>query len=280
MPKQSGYASAPGDIKLSTLHLISYLAIGMIAGISAGLFGIGGGIIVVPGLVLVFTALQFGNEYLTHIAVGTSLATIIVTGSAAAWMHHQHGAVNWLLVKGLLPGVIVGAVMGAVLADNLSSDRLRQLFGLLQILLAIKLLFDLSPDRGGTSPRLGEMPVAGVIIGAIASCLGIGGGTLTGPYLVFRGQAVHHAVATASAVGVPIALTGAISFIVTGLDSAETLPAMSSGYIYWPAFAAISAATLVFAPIGARLAHRLNPAILQKTFALLLMMVGIKMLLT
>ncbi len=268
---------ALGRDTLENLILISYLAIGAVAGLSAGLFGIGGGIIVVPGLALVFASLEFNPEHLMHIAVGTSLATIIVTGSASAWTHHRHQAVRWPLVVSLLPGIIIGAALGALFADSLSSDRLRQLFGALQIILALKLLLNLSPERGEFRPRMGEMPVAGSIIGAVASCFGIGGGALTGPYLIFRGQAIHNAVATASAVGVPIAIAGAISFIATGLD-AETLPKFSSGYVFWPAFAMISLATLVFAPIGAKLAHKLNPAILKKAFAVLLIIIGIKML--
>jgi len=251
--------------------------IGALAGTSAGLFGIGGGIIIVPGLVLVFTALQFSNEHLTHIAVGTSLATIIVTGSASAWTHHQHQAVRWPLVKRLLPGIIVGAIIGAAFADSLSSDRLRQLFGLLQIILAAKLWLNLTPEQGEFKPHKIEMPLVGAVIGALASCFGIGGGALTGPYLLFRGQAVLHSVATASAVGVPIAITGAISFIITGLNATH-LPTWSSGYVYWPAFISICAATLVFAPLGARLAHKLKPAALKKAFAILLVVVGIKML--
>lgn len=229
-----------------------------------------------------FTALQFSNDHLTHIAVGTSLATIIVTGSAAAWTHHRHKAVRWPLVWRLLPGITVGAIIGALFADSLSSDSLRQLFGLLLVILAIKLLLNLSPQSGnkhvdtGTPYKI-EMPVVGSLIGSLASCFGIGGGALTGPYLILRGQSIRYAVATASAVGVPIALTGTISFIIIGSD-AVGLPTMSSGYVYWPAFATISAATLMFAPIGARLAHRLNPTILKKAFALLLILIGIRML--
>ena len=242
------------------------------------MFGIGGGIIVVPSLVLVFTALQFNHNTLTHIAVGTSLATIMVTGSAAAWAHHRHQAVLWPLVWRLLPSIVVGAVIGAVFADSLSSDRLRQLFGLLQIILAIKLFLNLSPERSDFTPHKFEMPIVGTIIGSLASCFGIGGGALTGPYLILRGQTVVQSVATASAVGVPIAITGTIGFIFTGLD-AHDLPTWNSGYVYWPAFFSISAATLVFAPIGTRLAHRLDPVVLKKSFALLLMVIGVKMLL-
>lgn len=253
------------------------MLIGAAAGASAGLFGIGGGIIVVPALVVTFATLQFTPDHLTHIAVGTSLATIVVTGSASAWMHHRHRAVRWPLVRGLLPGIVIGAVIGALFADTLSSERLRQLFGVLQIVLAAKMLFNLMPQRGEFTPRRGEMPLVGGVIGAVASCFGIGGGALTGPYLIWRGQAVHDAVGTAAAVGVPIALAGAVSFIITGLNASQ-LPAWSSGYIYWPAFAAISAATLVFAPLGARLAHRLNAKVLKKAFAVLLVIIGIKML--
>jgi len=225
----------------------------------------------------VFTALQFSSEPLTHLAVGTSLATIIVTGSASTWAHHKHQAVRWPLVLALLPGIILGAIIGAVFADNLSSDSLRQLFGLLLIILAIQLFLNLTPGRGSFDPRKGEMLAVSTVIGALSSCLGIGGGALTGPYLIFRGQALLHAVATASAVGVPIAVTGAIAFIIAGLN-ATGLPPWSSGYVYWPAFATISVATLVFAPIGASLAHKLNPKILKKAFALLLVIIGIKML--
>jgi len=262
---------------LDIINLVSYLAIGAFAGTCAGLFGIGGGIIIVPGLVLIFTALQFSNDHLTHIAIGTSLATIIVTSSASAWTHHRHKTVRWPLIWRLLPGIIVGAMVGALFADSLSSDSLQQLFGLLLVILAIKLLLKLSPHRGDFTPHKIEMPVVGTLIGSLASCLGISGGVLAGPYLILRGQSLRHAVATASAVGVPIALTGTISFIITGSD-AVGLPTMSSGYVYWPAFATISAATLVFAPIGARLAYKLNPVILKKAFALLLIVIGIKML--
>ncbi len=230
-----------------------------------------------PGLVLAFTALQFSHDHLTHIAIGTSLATIIVTSSASAWAHHQHKAVHWLLVWRLLPGIIVGAIIGALFADSLSSDSLHQLFGLLLVILAIKLLLNLSPKKGHFTPHKIEMPVVGTLIGSLASCLGISGGVLAGPYFILRGQPLRRALATASAVGVPIALTGTISFIITGSDTTG-LPAMSSGYVYWPAFATISAATLVCAPIGARLAYKLNPVILKKAFALLLIVIGITML--
>ncbi len=231
----------------------------------------------VPGLVWVFTALGFHPLHLTHIAIGTSLATIVVTGTTSAWAHHKRQAVQWRLAFRLVPGIIIGALIGALFADSLSSDHLRQLFGVLQIILALKLLLNLSPQQGQFTPHNGEMPAVGTIIGAVASSMGIGGGALTGPYLIFRGQAVRHAVATASAVGVPIAIAGAIGFIFTGLN-ATNLPRFSSGYVYWPAFAGISLATLIFAPMGARLAHYLNPSVLKKAFAVLLIIIGIKML--
>lgn len=250
----------------------------MVAGILAGLLGIGGGIVIVPVLVWIFEANpEIPAAYLMHIALGTSLATVVTTSVSSIRSHHKRGAVQWPIVWQLIPGLIIGTLLGAILADALSSEMLRHFFAVFILFNAVQMGLNLKPSAHRKIPgRLG-MGTVGWIIGKLSALLGIGGGVLTVPFLLWCNVSARHAVATSAAVGFPIAVAGTIGFIATGWRI-DGLPAWSTGYIYWPVFLAIAPVSLLFAPLGAKLAHTLPVDGLKRLFAMYLMVVGIGML--
>jgi uncharacterized membrane protein YfcA len=258
--------------------LITYLILGAFAGLVAGLLGVGGGLIIVPVLVFIFTGQGMADHLIVHMAVGTSLATIVFTSISSVRTHHQHGAVLWLAFWQLTPGIVIGAWLGALFADVLASDQLRRFFGVFELLVAIQLTFNVKPRPHRQLPGRAGMVAAGSVIGAISAIVGIGGGTMTVPFLVWCNVAMRKAVATSSACGLPIAVAGATGFIVTGWNAVD-LPAYSSGYVYWPAFIGVVIASVLSAPLGARLAHRLPAVQLKRIFAVLLYILGLRMLL-
>ena len=258
--------------------VIIYLLLGAFAGLVAGLLGVGGGLIIVPVLVFICTGQGVAEHLIVHLAVGTSLATIVFTSISSVRAHHQHGAVLWPVFWQLTPGIVIGAWLGALFADVLASDQLRRFFGVFELLVAIQMTFNVKPRPHRQLPGRAGMVGAGSVIGAISAIVGIGGGTMTVPFLVWCNVAMRKAVATSSACGLPIAVAGATGFIVTGWNAVE-LPAYSSGYVYWPAFAGIVIASILSAPLGARLAHRLPAAQLKRIFAVLLYILGLRMLL-
>ncbi len=259
-------------------ELLIYLLLGALAGLVAGLLGVGGGLVVVPVLVWLFIAQGMAAEVVMQLALGTSLATIVVTSLASAWAHHRKGAVLWPLVVRLAPGLLLGALLGAWLARALGGDWLQGLFGLFVMLVALYLFWGRAvPMAGGAQrPSVPELGVVGGAIGLLSSLLGIGGGTLTVPYLSGRGVVIQRAVAVSAACGLPIALGGSAGYLLSGWQAAQ-LPAMSSGYLYWPAFFGIASTSLLFAPLGANIAHRLPVRVLRRLFALLLFGVGVVM---
>jgi len=257
--------------------LFIYLVTGAGAGILAGLLGVGGGLIIVPALAFYFAYSHIAAEYLMHLAIGTSLATIVVTGLASAIAHHRHGAVDWAIVVRLAPWLVIGAGSGALLANYLATSSLRVLFGIFELAVAAQLAFDIKPDLHRTLPGKPGFGVAGWVIGTVSSLMGIGGGTLTVPFLTWNSVSMHRAVATSAACGVPIALAGMSGFVVAGWE-VPGLPSASTGFIYWPACAGISAASVLCAPVGAHLAHRVPGRRLRHIFAGFLAIVAIKML--
>jgi len=253
------------------IEILSLLLVGVTAGTLAGLLGVGGGIIIVPSLVWIFHT-QLPASSLMHIAIGTSLATMAITSISSIIAHHQRGAVLWSIVWQLSPGIIVGAFVGAIIADALPTEILRKIFAIF-ILLASAQLGLLPPAPHRQLP--GSLSLAGTVIGQISALVGIGGGSLTVPFLVWFNIPIRNAVATSAACGFPIAVSGMIGFVVTGWHI--NTPWMI-GYIYWPAFVAITPATLLFAPLGAKLAHTLPVSNLKKLFAIFLAGIGINML--
>lgn len=261
-----------------TLHMIAIYALtGVFAGLIGGMLGLGGGIIIVPVLHYLFIQQGFSSSILMHLAVTTSLASIIATSVFATYTHHKKGAVLWPVVNRFAPGLLVGAGLGAVLADSLSSNVLRITFGVFETLIAIQIWFEIKPEAKTQLPETMGLVSAGTGIGLFSTILGIGGGTLTVPFLLWCNVNIRNAVAVSSACGFPIAVAGTTALIIVGWNNSD-VPANSYSYLYWPAALSIIAMTIFFAPLGARLAHYLPVSTLKRLFAILLAIVGIRML--
>ncbi|MFL0796197.1 MAG: sulfite exporter TauE/SafE family protein [Cellvibrionaceae bacterium] len=260
-----------------TLAII-YLSLGAVAGLTAGLFGIGGGVVIVPALLLTFPFLGVDEAVMTHLAIGTSLATILITSVSSIQAHHKKGAVRWPVVWRITPGIIVGALFGAQIAGSLDGETLRKAFGIFLLIIAFKMGIGLKPKATRDLPTTPGLVFSGGVIGGISALFGIGGGSLTVPFLSWCRVAMAEAVASAAAVGFPIALAGAFGYFYTGLN-AENLPDMATGYIYWPAFVGIVIASAPCAKVGAFIAHKLPARKLQIGFAILLGVIGLKFLL-
>ncbi len=258
-------------------ELAAYLATGIASGVLAGLFGVGGGVVVVPALIFVFARVGLAPDWIPHLAVGTSLAAIVATGATSAYAHHRHGAVRWDLVRSLAPGIVIGAWAGAALAGFLSDEWLKRIFGCFLLCVGGRMLLHRADTTRRAMPGTPGMFAAGAGIGALSALVGIGGGTITVPFLSRVGIDMRGAVATSSACGVPIALAGALGFMVVGWGR-EGLPAASTGFVYWPAVAAILAASVPMAPVGAHLAHRLPVDQLKRVFSVLLLILGARLL--
>ena len=258
--------------------LVLYLLLGALAGIVAGLFGIGGGLLIVPVLVFTFELQGIPVEVLTHMAVATSLATIVITSISSIRTHHQHGAVRWELFRPLGIGILLGAVLGVNTAVQLPGPVLQLSIGIFVLVVAVQMALNLKPSAGETRPSKLELGVAGGGIGWASAIFGIGGGTLTVPYLSWRRISMPQAVATSAACGLPIALMGAATNVGLGWGHPQ-LPEWSLGYVYLPAFLGIVLASSLTAPAGARLAHRLPQARLKKVFALFLLLVSLRFIL-
>jgi len=257
--------------------LILYLLLGSLAGVVAGLFGIGGGLLIVPVLIFSYAAQGMPEAVITHAAVATSLATIVVTSVSSIIAHNKRGAVRIEFFKYLTVGVAGGAVVGVWIAEQLTGENLQIIFGLFACAVAVQMAFDIRPKRGQTKPEQNELIGAGLVIGSASSLFGIGGGTLTVPYLTARGAEMREAVGTSAAVGLPVALFSAMAYMWAGQDAAG-MPAYSIGYIYLPAFAGIAIASSQFARVGAKLAHTLPQKRLKQVFALFLACIGLRFL--
>ncbi|MEO8102941.1 MAG: sulfite exporter TauE/SafE family protein [Betaproteobacteria bacterium] len=253
-----------------------YLGVGLFVGFFAGLLGIGGGSVMVPILSLTFASQGFSGDHLVHMALATSMATIIPGGLASAWMHHRHDAVNWQVVKQMLPGILLGTFSGAVIAHFSSTAFLKAFFIAFICFLAVQLLFDLKPKGRYTLPGARGMFAFGAIMGVISSFAGIGGAILSISFLTWCNIRMHEAIGTAAAIGVPLALAGTVGFVVTGLFD-RGLPAWSLGYVYLPAFAGIALTSFAIAPLGAKLAHRLPVSVLRRVFVVFLVVLAVKM---
>ncbi|MCX8048517.1 MAG: sulfite exporter TauE/SafE family protein [Methylohalobius sp.] len=255
-----------------------YGAVGALAGLVGGMFGLGGGVVLVPALFLLYAWQGFPSQVIPIVAVATSMATIAVTAAASAWAHWRLGSLDWRVTRLLLPGVVLGSVVGSWLAGNLPVSWFQSLFAAYLIAVAWRLL---RPQPNSSQVRLPPKPFlmtgVGGGIGMLSAMLGIGGGTLTVPFLVRCSFPMQVAVAVSSALGLPIALAGTLSYILLGWD-ASNLPRDSLGYVYLPAFFGIVVTSMVTAPVGAWLAHRLPTDFLKRGFALILMLMAFRIL--
>lgn len=255
-----------------------YLVLGSCAGLLAGLFGIGGGLVIVPVLVLSFSAQGVNPEVLTHMAVGSSLAAIVFTSISSIRTHHAKGAVRWDLFRPMAVGIVIGTAVGVMTAAGLSGRMLQNIIGVFALAVAVQMALELAPKPGRSTPANPGLMLTGGGIGWASAIFGIGGGTLVVPFLTYCNVTMRNAVATSAACGLPIAIAGALSNMVVGAGEAG-LPDYAVGFVYLPAVLGIVLTSVPFARLGALLAHRLPPKILRRTFALLLVLVGLRFLL-
>jgi len=255
------------------------LAFGCFSGILAGLFGLGGGLVLVPFFVLLFEQQGIANELVMLMAVATSLATIIITSIATVFAHQRLGAVIWPYVWQLSGGIVFGVVAGAYAADYLLSVNLRFIFALYMLYVAVQMAMQLRPKVAVQKKSLARpiLNIAGLSIGFISAVLGIGGGTLTVPLLAKYRVPMRNAVAVSSACGLPIALAGSISYALLGWQKVG-LPEGSFGYVYLPAFSGVVLSSMLIAPIGAKWANSLPTQKLKQYFSILLFIVAGKLL--
>jgi uncharacterized membrane protein YfcA len=253
------------------------ILLGMVTGLLAGLFGIGGGLVIVPVLVILFTAQGFPAELVMLMAVATSLASIILTAMASILAHHRLGSVVWGKVFSLSPGIIIGAAVGAVIAKHINADTLRAILVVFLFYVAIQMALQVKPKSEQIKQsRVLDFLVANGI-GLLSSIVGIGGGTLTVPYLVRGQMLMRNAVAVSSACGLPIAIAGTVSYAMLGWNTLD-LPEWSLGYVYLPVFIGTGLSSIATAPIGAKLAHKLPAAKLKRYFSLLLFVMAAKLM--
>ncbi|MDP3837949.1 MAG: sulfite exporter TauE/SafE family protein [Methylococcales bacterium] len=259
------------DIFLATVVL------GMVTGVLAGLFGIGGGLVIVPVLVMLFSAHHFPAELIMIMAVASSLATIIFTAISSVIAHHRLGSLVWAKVFSLSPAIMLGAALGAVVAKQISADYLRLILVVFLVYVGIQMALQIKPKAGTVKQSKFLDALVGTVIGLLSAIVGIGGGTLTVPYLVHGQYTMRQAVAVASACGLPIALVGTVSYVLLGWQDAR-LPEGCLGYVYLPAFLGTGLSSIFTAPLGAKLAHKLPAATLKRYFSLLLFIMAAKLL--
>ena len=254
----------------------AYLGIGALVGFAAGLLGIGGGVVMVPLLVLVFTAHEVPAEHVLHLALGTALAAMVFTSISSMRAHHAHGAVDWKIARAMSPGMLVGSFGAALLAGLIPTRPLAVVFTAFVFYAATSILLDLKPSTTRELPGPAGIFSAGAVIGAISSLLAAGGAFMTIPFLAWCGVPLRRAIGTAAANGLPIAIAGTAGYLVQGWRI-PNLPSSSLGYVYLPALALVVTTSMLAAPLGARLAHRLPVKRLRVIFALLLYVFALRM---
>jgi uncharacterized membrane protein YfcA len=252
--------------------LLVFALVGIAAGLVAGLFGLGGGVVMVPAMIYAFGALAFPEAVTVHLAVGTSLACIVVTATVSSLTHWQRKAIDKSLLLPLVPGVAIGAWFGGMVAAQLAGPTLKLGFGIFLVLVAISMLKTVSREIGSLPRPLG-LGGAALLIGGFSSLFGVGGGSMTVPFLRFCGVAMARAVATSAALGLPIALSGTVSYVVQGWGAPD-LPQGALGFVYLPAFLGLVICSAPASRMGAKLAHSLPAAKLQKAFAVVLLLVA------
>lgn len=257
------------------MDLPMLLMSGAVAGSLAGLLGIGGGIVIVPIVTLLFESQDVAHGLAIKMALGTSLATIVITAISSIYTHHRKGAVEWGLFRVMTPGVLVGSLIGAWLADIIPGEVLYSAFILFMFVVALQMtLSRVSAHR--SLPGTPGLVSVSTGIGVVSALMGIGGGSMNVPFLSFCGVPVKRAIATAAAIGLPIAASATLGYMLGGLNQ-DGLPPASLGYVNFPVFGGIVAASLLFAPLGATLAHKLPDRLLRRLFAIFLFVLASRM---
>ncbi|MEN9874870.1 MAG: hypothetical protein RL186_1767 [Pseudomonadota bacterium] len=254
-----------GWLDIATL-LVAMVVAGGVAGLIAGLFGVGGGTVLVPALFYAFGVFGLGGEANLHVAIGTSLSTIITTSWRSVAAHRTHGRVDEDVLRGFMPWVGLGAVAGAIVAGLVDKAALSLVYGVFALLLAAYLgLGRESWTLMAQAPIGGLRAMIGAAMGAVSALMGIGGGAFGTAVLTLSGRPIHQAVATASGFGVAIAIPATLGFVVMGCGH-DGRPPLSLGYVNVPGFVVLAALTGIVAPYGAKLAHRLDKNVLRRSF--------------
>lgn len=261
------------------LELFLYLLLGIFSGILAGLFGIGGGIIIIPVLFSIFKNLVgVPEEALAHTVLGTSLGVIVFSSLASTYSHNKRKAVIWDILKIITPSICLGAALGALTASYIASSTLQILVAIFLILISVQMAFQFPPPSQNPRTNVVGPIVVGCGIGWFSGIFGIGGGVFSVPYFYHRGLQMTQAIGSSAACGIPIAVSGSISYMIVG-SSIVNLPDYSVGYVYLPGTIVVGLASAWSAIVGVRAAHRINQRKLRLAFALLLMLMGLNLLL-
>lgn len=259
--------------------LALYVVVGAVAGVLAGLLGIGGGLVIVPMLVFCMELQQLPQELIMHLALGTSMASIMFTSVSSFMAHHRRGAVDWSVVRRIVAGILVGTYLGSCVAARLSTGVLKVFFVIFLYYVCYQMLSGKKPKPSRQLPGLVGMFGTGNVIGVVSSLVGIGGGTLSVPFMIWHNIPIHRAIGTSAAIGFPIAVAGTVGYVVNGWG-VSNLPPFSLGYVSLSALVAIAVMSVLTAPLGVRLAHSLPVDKLKRIFAVILFLVGTKMLIS
>ena len=258
--------------------LLFYLMAGAIAGVLGGLLGIGGGMIIVPVVLWVLQMKGLGGiEHAQHLVVGTSFAIMVFTTFSSVMAQQRKGSVDWAVVRRMAPGMVVGVMIGSMLAKRLSNEALQVFFIVFVVLVALKTLTDAKPKPTRSLPGPAGLAAVGSLFGMASSWVGIGGGSLSVPFMLYCNVPVRTAVGTSAGLAWPIAVAGAVGYLYSGWNVAG-LPEGTLGFWYLPAVAVLSVATMLFAPLGVKAAHKLPPEKLKLAFGLLLLVIAARML--
>lgn len=258
--------------------ILYYVILGLFVGYFSGLLGIGGGLIMVPVLAFMFEAQNLPAHNILHLALGTSMATILFTSLSSALQHHAQQAVNWDIVRFITPGILLGTALGALIVACVATFYLAVFFVLFVYFAATQMLTGFKPEATRDYPSRMEVTAAGMVIGSISSIVSIGGGVLSVPYLLWHRLPLRHAIATSAALGFPIAAGGTLGYMAAGYYRGIDLPAYSLGYVYLPVLLWLVTGTVATAPLGAKATHRMPVDRLRQIFALVLFVLATKML--
>lgn len=261
---------------MSPVELITFLALGAATGLLSGLLGLGGGVFMVPALYFIFEYMGFEHENLMHLVIGTSLATMVANSAISTWSHHKKKAVTWSMTKHLLPGCIIGCIVGVATAEFLPSEFLARIFGVIITLISLYYLIPNIPQFSIHNPSTTTLTVSGGALGFLSSLLGIGGGTIAVPLLISFKMHVRNAVATSSSFTFFTSLIGTIGYLSIGWR--ESFFPNSFGFIYLPAFLVMTVGSMLFAPLGVKLAHFLPSKALKLIYSIVLCLIGVTMI--
>ena len=262
---------------IEPVWLLAYILLGIIVGFSAGLFGIGGGGIMVPVLTTFFVFQDMVPEHTVHMALATSMAAIVLTSASSLRAHHHQQGVLWPVVWRITPGILIGTFSVAYIAAWIPSVWLAGFFALFMLYVSSRMFLDIRPNPSRTLPGTLGLSSVGAGIGGISALVAIGGGSLTVPFLNWCNVNIRQAIGTSAAVGFPISVAGSLGYITGGINITADIH-YTIGFIYIPAFLSITIASVLLAPLGARLAHKLPVQTLKKLFALLLLVLCFTMI--